>query len=109
MKKKNALLLIVGLSIFSNLFKTASVFRDMSFEGEPNYFQWSYAIFSVLILEASILVLIANGSKFFPLIFALCTFAINLFYFNKLEFDILLFLFLCNPSKKSKVTDLREI
>lgn len=86
MKKNNALLIIVGLSIFSNLFKTAYVFRSVSFGKEADYLQWSYAVFSVLILEVSILVLLANGSKFFPLLFALCTFAINVYYFNQFEF-----------------------
>lgn len=86
MKKNNALLIIVGLSIFSNLFKTAYVFRSISFGKEADYLQWSYAVFSVLILEVSILVLLANGSKFFPLLFALCTFAINVYYFNEFQF-----------------------
>lgn len=86
MKKNNALLVIVALSIFSNLFKTAYVFRSVSFGKQADYLQWSYAVFSVLILEVSILVLLANGSKFFPLLFALCTFAINVYYFNQFEF-----------------------
>ncbi len=86
MKRNNALLVIVGLSIFSNLFKTAHVFRSVSFGEHGDYLQWSYAVFSVLILEVSILVLLANGSKLFPLLFAICTFAINVYYFNQFQF-----------------------
>jgi hypothetical protein len=83
LKNKNTLLGIVALSILSNLFKTAYVFKSVSFqEGGNSLVQWAYALGSMVVIELSVLVLLTRGKKGFSYLFAFCTFLINWYYFN---------------------------
>ena len=88
LKNKDTLLVIVFLSILVNLFKTASVFRAVSFPLAPaDWIQWSYAILSVFILEICVLVFVSRGKTTFAGMFAFITAVVNLFYFNAFQFQ----------------------
>lgn len=83
---KNTLLWVSGFSIAINLFKAVMVFQAVSFKGGGSILSFVYSTIAMIIIEFSIIIFLANGKKWDSIGFAILSVAINLYYFNGLQF-----------------------
>lgn len=93
LKNKDVSLFITSLAILVLIFKTAPVFRQLSF---PNpsadlyafqfWFEWISSYLSVSIIEIAVLLFIARGNKAESYAFAVVSFLSSLYYFNQFYF-----------------------
>ena len=82
---KNLLLWCSGLSITINLFKAVVVFQKVSFT-DTSISSFVYSTISMLIVEFSIIIFLANGKGKDSVGFGFLSVVINLYYFNQLQF-----------------------
>ena len=93
LKSKNTALWITTLAILVLIFKTAPVFRSLSFPESSNnintfqfWFEWISSFLSVTIIEVAVLLFIAKGNKAESYAFAIVSFLSSLYYFNSFYF-----------------------
>jgi len=93
LKSKNTALWITTLAILVLIFKTAPVFRQLSFPNPSDqistfqfWFEWLSSFLSVTIIEVAVLLFIAKGNKAESYAFAIVSFLSSLYYFNSFYF-----------------------
>lgn len=93
LKNKDVSLFITSLAILVLIFKTAPVFRQLSFPNPSSnlyafqfWFEWVSSFLSVTIIEIAVLLFIARGNKAESYAFAIVSFLSSLYYFNSFYF-----------------------